>query len=342
MKTTSALACLVLGLALPALVTAAAPPTYPCYQLTGEPVLDGRLDDACWRGLPEATGFCLLGSAALARERQTSFRMGWTADSLYLAFRCNEPMPDKVKAPTSDGDAIWGGDTVECFLCPGPATEYLQLVTNGAGARWNARGPNLLDRDIWAWQAKAAIDNVFWSLEIRIPFAVLHKTPVAGEEWRFNLGRSVRVEGATEKNTCWVPSSGFNEVGKFAGLVFKAGTPAEPERLAVETAMRAAYVEFMSKQAEELDRQLTEISRTVAAYADLLNRSTGNPKLRKDVAQLKETLDGIAQLTAIKDADLAGKVAAIAKYRDAKLDEKLDEIKYRVLLEELFGPVATK
>ena len=169
------------------------PREYPCHRLDAAPVLDGKLSDRVWQRLPEAAGFYRLKSDAFAVERQTWFRAGWTADSLYLAIRCEEPRPKAMKASAKDGGALWSDDSVELFLVPAGEAPCFHLAVNSEEARWNGiKGED--EQKLWAWQAAARVGASAWCLEARVPFSVLRKTAAKGETWRFNIGRNTTTD----------------------------------------------------------------------------------------------------------------------------------------------------
>ena len=108
MKTQTLLGALALaGLALCA--QAAERRTYPCHRLASTPALDGQLDDEAWKNIPEATGFYVYGAAGkYAREKQTFFKAGWTADALYV-----NRSTDRGET-FSDAVRVRGADPCEC------------------------------------------------------------------------------------------------------------------------------------------------------------------------------------------------------------------------------------
>jgi len=63
--------------------------------------------------------------------------MGWHGDSLYIAVRCDEPEPDKIKADPNDYRNGWyQDDNLEFFFAADPKGSPKQFVTNRRGARW--------------------------------------------------------------------------------------------------------------------------------------------------------------------------------------------------------------
>lgn len=241
------LAIVVLALLLCGLPAAGqGPAAYPCYRLAAAPVIDGKLDDAVWNALPEATGFRTLKQVGFAVRKPTAFRVGWTPEGLYLAIRCKEPFTRSLTPLTGDGEPLWDDDSVEVFLTPaGP--DYLQLIVNAAAARWNGRPGGALP--LGAWTARARITAEDWTVELLVPFAVVGKTPREGDSWRFNLGRNVLGGPPAERYSSWAAvERGFGDVPKFAGLEFR-GAPVAAEVTSTEGRLAAEYQAYLTAQA---------------------------------------------------------------------------------------------
>ena len=157
------------------------------------PVVDGKLDDECWQQAPPLP-FRLLDGSLDKPKWATWAKLAATDDTLYVAFHCDEPEPDKIVSQKRDRDSsIWEDDSVELFLRFGaePARDYHHLIVNHSGSFLDAVGD-----DTNAWQSElklaAATAKDHWSLEIAIPLRELYqpadKEKLSGP-WRLNLTR---------------------------------------------------------------------------------------------------------------------------------------------------------
>ncbi|MEN6545733.1 MAG: carbohydrate-binding family 9-like protein [Armatimonadia bacterium] len=240
------LAAIAVSLLTTSLGLAQQPLAYPCYRLAAPPTVDGSIDDAAWQGLPEAMGFHRLKADGFAYGKPTSFRIGWSGDSLYLAVRCREPFSRLIRPLTADGEPLWDDDSIEVFIVPAGA-DYFQLIANTAGTRWNGRQSGGADK-VWAWTAKARIDGDDWCLEERSPFAVLGVTPKEGDTWKFNVARNLTCGPAEERFSSWAPvKDSFADVANFAALTFR-GVPVAAEVTAAQQQFSAPYNEFLARQ----------------------------------------------------------------------------------------------
>lgn len=86
--------------------------------LDAAPVIDGNLDDAAWQGAPLPLGDWLTYNPAYGETtaQKTTVWMAYDKSNLYLAFRCLDPEPDKIKTSIARRDTIWNDDWVGISL----------------------------------------------------------------------------------------------------------------------------------------------------------------------------------------------------------------------------------
>ena len=179
-----------------------------------EPVIDGKLDDACWRNVPAQTLVFTDGTKAQPAARGT-FQLLATEQTFYIAARFEEDELDKTPLPTKAHDTTaWDDDDIEVFMLPGldAAGDYFQWIANIAGSTWDGlkSGPGISKTDTWEPQnIRFAIyrspEGKYWNVEAAIPLAEM---PGAEEHafWRFNLCRNRPKHPATshaEEFTSW-------------------------------------------------------------------------------------------------------------------------------------------
>ena len=123
------------------------------------PVLDGSLADVCWGDAPAIAGFVLLGQPAEAKE-QTSARVAYDEQALYVGITCRESQMDKlVAAHTRPGVEVAGDDCVEVFLDPNhDRFNFCHFIVNAAGAQFEESGDGVGLAADWnaVWQARAS------------------------------------------------------------------------------------------------------------------------------------------------------------------------------------------
>ena len=189
---------------------------YKVYQMAQTPVIDGKLTDHAWGRIPAGRGFRTLKKGnPYARERFTSFKMGWKGDYLYLAVICDEPDLKNLKAVSTYRDGWFFDDAVEMFFLPAGEKKFMQMMVNSKAALWcqkqdDGKVPEP-PRDLKV--ASGRMEGA-WTIEMAIPLKYLGAKDV--EKMRFNFGRN--VPGVSkEKISCWADViSSYGNVQQFA------------------------------------------------------------------------------------------------------------------------------
>jgi hypothetical protein len=128
---------LVLASALLPAAGGAAAERYELAMTDKPPVIDGKLDDECWKNATTLGDFVPIGGAKIADEDRVATRamLAADADNLYFAACCEEPLIEKLSRGCTqrDGD-VWKDDDVELMIVPcAPGQDrYVQLAVNPA------------------------------------------------------------------------------------------------------------------------------------------------------------------------------------------------------------------
>lgn len=167
------------------------------------PVVDGKLDDACWQTGAVLSGFSVAGQAtALApAEEQTEALLAYDAASLYLGatLHCPDVSGLVARITARDDDAIYDDDVLELFLDPKLTRKSgFHVAVNARGRVWDS------DSQGTGWngaQAKAATGEKAWSVEVVIPLRSLGAAKVdPGDAWGLNVAREQK---RPVRNTSW-------------------------------------------------------------------------------------------------------------------------------------------
>jgi len=174
------------------------------FRLPSAPVLDGRLDDACWN-----EGACL-GPMWLHQhkdrkkmlktpaDRVTDVYAGYTEAGLYVAVRCEGA--SAAKGAHHDDRMIGRGEHVSVYVnCqPDERGQYIVLMANPDGLTFDAnhRVP-ITETNVWQhprswegiWEVATAREGKTWTAEFFLPFASLELDADARPEWDFNVHR---------------------------------------------------------------------------------------------------------------------------------------------------------
>jgi outer membrane protein insertion porin family len=199
------------------------------------PVIDGRLDDKCWKSAGRIEDFVWADGIEMAHEPTEAYLL-WDDRNFYIGIRCYESHMDTIKISNTEADNdAWADDMVQIFIdtTPDTETDYYHIAVNPIGtvfdqevdrayvaqrriessklgAKWNSGG--LFDTDI---------RNDSWSIEAGIPLSVLKAKPEEGDVWRFNM---YRMEQRRGEHTYWSPTYARAEwphvPARFGELVF--------------------------------------------------------------------------------------------------------------------------
>lgn len=194
-------------------------------KFTGQPVINGKLDDPVWKQAAIFKDFIQTAPGDnIAPSKSTLVYLGYDEKNLYIAFHCFDE-PDKIRATIAKRDEIFNEDNVRVWL--GTYNDRRRayiLVFNPYGIQQDGiyteeQGPDF-SIDI-VMESKGMITADGWTVEVKIPFKSLRYTVGKGKLWSFNAARSIsRFNGEFDQ---WMPQnrniSGFLiQHGEITGL----------------------------------------------------------------------------------------------------------------------------
>jgi len=176
-----------------------------CRWAAKPPVIDGKLDDLCWKQATVIDRFATFWTRT-PREGTRAYLV-WDAEAIYYAGTMTDT---EVRAfGTHRNDTLWEGDVFELFLKPSADhPEYFEFQANPRGLVFEmafakrgehpdpfSKGPVLGTR------AVAVVDGTLdqpgdkdrsWTVEGRIPWSAFSLTgakPMPGDSWLFAICR---------------------------------------------------------------------------------------------------------------------------------------------------------
>ncbi|MFH1478026.1 MAG: sugar-binding protein [Verrucomicrobiota bacterium] len=256
----------------------------------GKPVIDGKLDDACWQNsvgissLPNRTGDKF--------TEDTFFYITYDTENLYIGAEVQQSyldpvynLLDKIKPAADKRDGpVYCDDSIEIFLMPGDF--YYQIVVNLDGTVYDAKGTS----PEWNSSLKAvtAKKEKSWTVEIAIPFADLGVKNPEGQQWRANFYRN---NPAKKESGAWSPAEkSFHTIAAFGRVNFADRAPI----------IRGKNISLKSGSAEVGLSAITREALKISGSTDELSIAPGTNQ--NIVVRVKPDSDGNGQL-----AVLAGK-----------------------------------
>ena len=198
------------------------------------PIIDGKLDDACWERCVTITPFLLNKSADFAKE-QTQASITYDDKNIYVGFRCYarvlDPLQNRLhefadKVKINDSRAIFKDDCVILLFAPDSKNCYeLTVNANGAITDAKCKAPNYWESRNLSWNseatAKGSRQNGFWTAEIKIPRAALGKNDLRAIN--FVAGR---INIAMKESSAFSRiNTGFHDAASFSSLFFRKSVP---------------------------------------------------------------------------------------------------------------------
>jgi len=161
----------------------------------GTPVIDARVDEACWRD-PVEEFFAPDGGRAGVDATRIYF--AHDDQNLYIAAVCQDSRMDSLRTDTSERDGtVYGDDCVGFFLEPQPRSGIAyQIYVNPRGTVFDQKlerqGSGFYGGDrTWngEYEVRTERSPTAWTVELRIPIAQFATRIDPNTEWRINFRR---------------------------------------------------------------------------------------------------------------------------------------------------------
>ncbi len=211
------------GTALTLPAEKAQPVTIP--RLTGQPVIDGKIDEEFWKSARVLKDFYQTQPGDnTPPSHPTELLIGYDSTHLYIAFRAFDE-PGKVRATFAKRDAIFEDDTVSVFLDTyNDRRKGYALVFNPYGIQADgiisASGGEDYSLDI-VMESKGSLSENGYMVEVAVPFKSLRYEAGKGKLWGFHAFR--RIKRLDNEQNSWMPlfrnkSSLHAQAGHITGL----------------------------------------------------------------------------------------------------------------------------
>ena len=322
---------------------------YPTPKAGTAPLLDGELDDPCWKEPPLVSGFTFFGKHDTLTDVQTHFRVTYDDQALYVALTCDEPEMTKLKksGPGSrDGhSAVFRDECLEFFVDPfHDHANYYQIAVSVQETIYDGRGTDTT----WNSTTRVAtrLGPKAWVMELALPWTdVAVKSVKPGMVVGFNVCRDRNVQ--QKQWTNWSPvARGFHNSPMFGHLVLspttkmlgtltgelrKGDRQGQLRVFSSEGFAGAAYLEMGHGAMAELDRVLADLEALCASESAAVARN-----LRKRIADTRAAVkpfrDKLATSKAIDSAEWVHLDRALVKERQSAA-KGLWEVRLATLLD---------
>ncbi len=202
---------------------------YDTKKITGKsPTIDGLLDDESWKSVAWSGEYTQhQPEFGIAPLQQTSFKVLYDDENLYLAYRCFDTEPDKIVKRMSrrDGfDGDWVEINIDSYFDKRTAFSFTISASGVRGDEFVSNDGQNWDTS-WnpIWFSKTNVDDKGWTAEMRIPLSQLRYADKEEQVWGL---QSTRRIFRNEERSTWQPIpqnagvwvSAFGELRGLKGL----------------------------------------------------------------------------------------------------------------------------
>ena len=157
------------------------------------PVMDGKIDDPCWKNVPEFTStYEYFKPNPGPGKLKNSIRIVYTEQGLYMGIIHYTDNPKEIRATITDRDnsSLWTDDCTEIYIdADAQAIGWRKFVINPIGTILDAwRIDAAVLREDWTadgMEIKTLITNNSWNVEAFFPWSVFNKKAVPGDTWMY-------------------------------------------------------------------------------------------------------------------------------------------------------------
>lgn len=148
----------------------------PAVFLSNPPVIDGELNDSCWKETPSVNDFYDTSKGIPANESTTAW-IAYDGRNIYVAFKCVDSKSETIRRQQRKrGGDIWGDDFVgvdfDSYHEHGDIS-WFDVTARGTQTEKIAGGTGTKIEWIGDWQAAAKLQPDGWTAEMAIPFSML-------------------------------------------------------------------------------------------------------------------------------------------------------------------------
>jgi hypothetical protein len=241
-----------------------AAPQAQALKITTPPRIDGRLDDASWKGAAEISAFKQRepDEGADASE-PTRVRILYDQANLYIGAELADGDATAIRASEQRRDNTLESDDTFAVLLDTYLDNRNAFVfrVNPRGTRFDAlvRNESRFYYSDWdeQWTAAAVITDTGWSVEIAIPFKVLRFRSAATQTWGLNFERVIKRKNEMAYWAGWGRNYSFQNVSQ-AGRVGGLADIRQAERLRLRPYVLAGGEDPDAVAAPSGARRITE------------------------------------------------------------------------------------
>ena len=220
---------------------------------TAPPEIDGKLNDSCWQGEGWVGDFLQrIPNEGAPASQKTEFKILYDDKNLYVAIRAYDNEPEKIDIRFSRRDEFAGDcggigfdsdfdhRTAYEFNITAAGTKIDLLQMDAPGYWFNDRNHDVV------WEAKTALEDSAWTVEMLIPFSQLRFSQKEEQTWGLHVWRQV-YRDMEESNFQLLPSGSQPRVHRY-GLLKGIKNIPNPKRIELLPYIRSNLNTFEAEE----------------------------------------------------------------------------------------------
>ncbi|WP_421919835.1 DUF5916 domain-containing protein [Marinifilum sp.] len=165
-------------------------------RVTNRPIIDGKLDDEIWKGVPVATDFVQHEpDNGGPTNYKTEVKFAYTDDALFVGVMMYDSDPDSIFNELSKRDELNNADFILVLIDPfNNGLDAFEFAITPAGVQWDAKVVNNQEDSSWdgVWKSATTINGTGWSAEFEIPYSALRFPKKDVQVWGLNVIRNIQ------------------------------------------------------------------------------------------------------------------------------------------------------
>ncbi len=168
-------------------------------RISGEIVVDGKLDDAAWANAEVATGFINWQPLAGATpSNATEVKILYDDRAIYVGAFMKNASREEIMTQLSERDNIgntdWFGFVLDTYGNGNDGSEFIIAAT---GVQFDAKISSNGEDENWneVWYSAVELTDIGWYAELKIPYSALRFPNTKDQKWKFNFMRRMAATG---------------------------------------------------------------------------------------------------------------------------------------------------
>lgn len=165
-------------------------------RVSSKPIIDGKLTDDIWKGIPVATDFIQFEpSNGASSNFKTEAKFIYTDHAIIVGVMMYDKEPGKILKELSKRDEINNSDFLSLLIDPfNNGLDAFEFIVTPAGVQWDAKVVKGNEDSSWdaVWNSATEINGKGWSAEFEIPYSALRFPVKDVQTWGINIIRNIQ------------------------------------------------------------------------------------------------------------------------------------------------------